>query len=151
MASTASPQSPDPEDQERHSVLAELPHTRPQRPSARRESARKRAGAKMPAQASHESRTPNLASKPKRPTPAARPRAASKTKAKSSGRGQAVKATTPPQGYEADGDLTGTPVAPPSGTEVLGALAELAGELAHTGITAGGRLLRGAFSRLSGS
>ena len=50
MPPTASEESPEPEGQERHSVLAELPHTRPQRVSARRESARKRAGTSAPNQ-----------------------------------------------------------------------------------------------------
>jgi hypothetical protein len=152
MAATASPESPEPSGQERHSVLADLPRTRPQRASARRESARKRAGTSARKQETPRRKTPKpSARQPQTPTRSPRPKAASKAKPKSSARRQAVKPPTPPQGYEADSDLTGTPVSPPSGPEVLGALAELAGELAHNGIAAGGRLLRNTLSRLSGS
>ncbi|MFZ2052198.1 MAG: hypothetical protein WB698_11940 [Solirubrobacteraceae bacterium] len=158
MAPTASEKSPEPDGQERHSVLAELPHTRPQRVSARRESARKRVGTSAPRQEASKPQTPSKsktpqpsAGHPQTPTQSPRPKATSRTKPKPSARRQTVKPPTPPQGYEADSDLTGTPVSPPSGTEVLGAFAELAGELAHTGVAAGGRLLRSTLSRLSGS
>ncbi len=155
MAPTASKESPEPDGQERHSVLAELSHTRPQRVSARRESARKRGAPRQEAskpQTPSKSKTPKpSAGQPQTPTQSPRPKATSRTKPKPSARRQTVKPPTPPQGYEADSDLTGTPVSPPSGTEVLGAFAELAGELAHTGVAAGGRLLRSTLSRLSGS
>ena len=170
MARAASPQSPEPEGQERHSVLAELPHTRPQRPSARRETARKRAGTgprkqepskpktstaraqrATPSPAARRSDATPPASQPEATPTAPRPKAASQTKPKPRSRRAPVKPPTPPQGYEADSELTGSPVSPPSGTEVVGALAELAGELAHTSITAGGRLLRSALGRLSSS
>jgi hypothetical protein len=100
--------------EERRSVLAELPRTRPQRTSSRRKTARTQA-------------------------------TAPKTKAKAA----PPPPSTPRQGYEAEQEIAGTPVAPPSGTELVGAVAELAGELAQTGIAAGGRLLKGALSRLT--
>ncbi len=58
---------------------------------------------------------------------------------------------TPSQGYEAEPEIVGTPVTPPSSTELVGAVAELAGELVQTGVAAGGRLLKGALSRLTGA
>lgn len=148
MVPAASSESPEPEEQERRSVLAELPSTRPQRPSARRESARRRARAAQHAQ-EQEQEAPGPRATATAPAPreaAAAPMARPRRTATA-----AAQPPTPRQGYEPDSDLVGAPVSPPSGTEVVGALAELAGELAHTGIAAGGRLLRGALSRLSGS
>jgi hypothetical protein len=58
---------------------------------------------------------------------------------------------TPVQGYEAEPEIAGTPVTPPNGTELVGAVAELVGELAQTGLAAGGRLLKGVLSRLPGT
>jgi hypothetical protein len=165
MADTSPPESEHPGAKERRSVLAELPNTRPQRASARRESARRRArstevgpkpaAAKAPAvgakEASAKARPKPRASN-SRPTTAPSAPTTAPTRARRTGsRGASALAPTPRQGYEADHDLTGTSVSPPSGAEVLGSLAELAGELAHNGITAGGRLLKGALSRLSGS
>jgi hypothetical protein len=57
----------------------------------------------------------------------------------------------PPQGFEGEDEIEqGTPVEPPSRPEVAGALAELVGELAQTGVARSGRLLRDALSRLPG-
>lgn len=57
----------------------------------------------------------------------------------------------PPQGFEAESEIEpGVPVAPPSGSELAGAVVELVGELAQAGLTGGGRLLRDALSRLPG-
>lgn len=55
----------------------------------------------------------------------------------------------PRQGYDAEGELrSSTPVAPPSTSEIVGSLAELAGDLAQAGLVAGGRLLKSALARL---
>lgn len=187
MASPGSPDSSEPQTEERHSVLAELPHVRPQRASPRRETARRRARAAAPRAAAPDparetvaGKDPNGSSKDRstsaraaagaarateqtatkqtrsrsagtKATAPAKAKRPSSTQAKRRGREKPAQEPTPRQGYEADSDLTGTPVSPPSGAEVVGALAELAGELAHTGIAAGGRLLRGALSRFSGS
>lgn len=225
MASPGSQESSEPQSEERRSVLAELPHTRPQRASPRRETARRRAraagspgpgepsraaaadtkpagdrsgaakvsGAAKTAGSAKTARTAKTAGpattagsktsgaagskKPdagaRRPAvagsrrsgateakpsdaAAAKPSDAAPTKrspaAKAKRRGgKPDREPTPRQGYEADNELTGTPVSPPSGPEMLGALAELAGELAQTGVAAGSRLLRGALSRLSSS
>jgi hypothetical protein len=148
MSAPPPQESPQPEDQERRSVLADLPHTRPQRASARRERARARAGSGRPAtnQKTSKQAKPAAAREKAKPAPA-------RGKAKPPTRKHAAspRPSAPRQGYECDQELAGSPVAPPSGTEVIGALAELAGELAQTGVSAGGRLLKSALSRLSGS
>jgi hypothetical protein len=57
----------------------------------------------------------------------------------------------PPQGFEGEGEIEpGTPVQPPSRPEVAGALAELVGDLAQTGLARGGRLVKEALGRLPG-
>lgn len=56
-------------------------------------------------------------------------------------------APAPRQGFEPDDDLGRAPVSPPSAAELVGSLAELAGELAQTGIAASGRLLKGILNR----
>ncbi|HEY7831702.1 MAG TPA: hypothetical protein VIC06_14160 [Solirubrobacteraceae bacterium] len=43
------------------------------------------------------------------------------------------------------------PVQPPGGAELAASVVELIGELAQTGLTSGGRLLKDALSRLSPS
>lgn len=153
MASDPSSDGNQTEAQERHSVLAELPHTRPQRASARRETARRRARAARGGAKAAEPKAP--AAEPEAPAAGRAKQAPVKAKPKAT---RATRRTrvpktppTPPQGYEADPNLAGTPVSPPSGTEVVAALAELAGELAQNGISTGGRLLKSALSRLSGS
>ncbi len=56
---------------------------------------------------------------------------------------------TPKQGYEPEEELElGHAVNPPSGTELVESLADIVGELAGAGLTAGGRLLKDAFSIL---
>lgn len=134
---------------ERHSVLSELPRIRPQRKSARREAARAKAeqhAPRKPATATRKStaKAGAAATDEKRLAPSRR-----RTTPRTRRAGANAEATTPRQGYEAESEALGTPVAPPSGAELVGSLAELAGELAQTGISAGGRLLRRAMSRLS--
>lgn len=151
-----------PPEQPRRSVLSELPRGRPQRASRRREDARSRAsGASAKAQQPAAKRAAGVSQKEQ---PVAK-RAASgrsskdQTAAKDTPRRSAKTAPrrgepaeqAPRQGYEAEDQVSGTPVAPPSGIEIVGSLAELAVELAHTGIAAGGRLLKGALSRISDS
>lgn len=164
---------------ERHSVLGDLPRTRPQRKSARREAARAqvsqtgaqkpattKAGASRTAAAKTAAAKKGAARAAQKPVTAAKKGAASKGAAATDGKrpstpsrrraaprthrtGAASPEPTPRQGYEADSEAVGTPVSPPSGAELVGSLAELAGELAQTGISAGGRLLRRAVSRIS--
>jgi len=111
-------------------ILASLPHTRPQRPSARRAAARK----KQPAKAPEPPRAPRQGSKPTRRSVQAEP------------------ARAPRQGFESDSELEpGRSVAPPSSAELAASVVELLGELAQSGLTSGGRLLRDTLGRLSGS
>jgi hypothetical protein len=57
----------------------------------------------------------------------------------------------PPQGFDAEGGIeTGAPVQPPSGVELAASVAELIGELAQSGLSSGGRLLKSALARLPG-
>ena len=52
------------------------------------------------------------------------------------------------QGYESEGDSFNRPIQPPSGTELVASIAELAGELAKAGVNTGGRVLRDVLSHL---
>jgi hypothetical protein len=55
----------------------------------------------------------------------------------------------PKQGYEPEEELElGKSVNPPSGAELVESVADIIGELANSGLTAGGRLLKDAFSLL---
>jgi hypothetical protein len=154
-------------------VLGGLPRTRPQRASARRAAARaarpapKRSGtptapARKPA-ASTLRKAPAGKSRKRAPTsdgaPAGQPRKRAPTSGKASA-GKPRKRTqtpaerppqmqVPKQGYEAEPETTG-PVQPPGGAELIASAAELAGELAKTGIGAGARALRDFLSRLPG-
>ena len=57
----------------------------------------------------------------------------------------------PRQGFEAEEAIEmGRPVQPPSGSELAASMVELVGELAQTGLSAGGRVLRDALTRLAG-
>jgi hypothetical protein len=65
---------------------------------------------------------------------------------------RATKPAEPPaprQGYEPEDEIElGSTVNPPSGAELVESVADIFGELAHAGLTAGGRLLKDAFSLL---
>jgi hypothetical protein len=55
----------------------------------------------------------------------------------------------PKQGYEPEEELElGKSVSPPSGAELVESVADIISELANSGLTAGGRLLKDAFSLL---
>jgi hypothetical protein len=102
-------------------VLENLPSTRPQRPSARRAAARRASEAK------------------------ARPRRARKSPSK------LAEPPVPPQGFEAEEQIEpGRPVQPPSGSDLAASVAELVGETAQAGLSAGGRLVKDALRRLVG-
>jgi hypothetical protein len=173
-------------------VLAGLPSTRPQRPSARRAAARRTAdtaaakraamtvGAKkVDAKASatsgpHATPGPN-AVPPTTPKPATTPTARragdaagkrakaspkrtkrSPTTARSSKRATTPSSvpstpTIPAQGFEAESEIElGVSVHPPSGSELATSVVELVGELAQSGISAGGRLLKDTLARFPG-
>jgi hypothetical protein len=134
-------------------VLVNLPHTRPQRSSPRRAAARKAA-----AGAGGEIRTPGRPSARSRigagtaqggPRKSARA-AAGKPKgppkrAPSSAR---RRGAAPTQGFESDSENMNGSVQPPGGAELVASAAEIVGELAKVGLSAGERLLKDAFSRL---
>ncbi|HWX44604.1 MAG TPA: hypothetical protein VNY52_04695 [Solirubrobacteraceae bacterium] len=66
-------------------------------------------------------------------------------------RPQSSEPPIPRQGFAAEESIEqGRSVAPPSGTELAASVAELFGELAQAGVSAGGRLLKDALTRLSG-
>lgn len=145
------------------SILSNLPSTRPQRPSARRDAA-KRAAAKQARSAPNKrpaakdaglipSKRP--ATKDAGPIPSKRPATKDAGHPSIKRRRGAPKPPlappVPPQGFETEDEIEpGAPVQPPSRPEVAGALAELVGELAQTGIARSGRLLRDALGRLPG-
>ncbi len=64
--------------------------------------------------------------------------------------GRPVREQVPKQGYEADEAEASGPVQPPGGVELLASAAELAAELAKTGVSAGARALKDFISRLPG-
>ncbi len=107
-------------------VLSSLPHTRPQRRSAKRDAARKGAAKPRSGLAKSKSRPVSAATPSPRRAPTTRPQAVS-----------------PPFRAEPQG-----PVTPPSGSEILGAALETAGELAQIGVNVSKGLLRSVASRL---
>jgi hypothetical protein len=56
----------------------------------------------------------------------------------------------PRQGFESEGERTEGSVQPPGGAELVASAAEIVGELAKAGVSAGERLLKDVFSRLPG-
>jgi hypothetical protein len=142
-------------------VLSSLPHTRPQRSSARRVAAREAAaGARKggsPRAARGRSGSPgrskaNAAAARKQKSPgkpkAVRPSAARQRASQSRGASATRVEAVPRQGYASDGDRVSGPVSPPGGPEFLATAAEIVGELAKAGAAGGERLLRDALSRL---
>ena len=154
-------------------MLSSLPSTRPQRPSARRAAARQSAAARAESASARAERAPAMPKRGARttPTPTAKPRTtpkprtalkpqptASSQRRASAGatpRPHAPKPTDPPvprQGFESEETIEmGRPVQPPSSSELAASMVELVGELAQTGLSAGGRVLRDALNRLAGS
>jgi hypothetical protein len=142
-------------------VLANLPRTRPQRSSARRDAARRAAPetkaspppahrtskAKAESGAAPTRRTSNAKAKlgpaPTRKaiTPKQRPVTARAT-------AKPLQDPAPRQGFETERDPASGSVQPPGGVDLLTSAAELAGELTKSGISTGGRLLRDVFARL---
>lgn len=155
-------------------ILAALPRARPQRASARRAAARtstaakKRTAAVKTATATKAKSAQAAATKRHiaRESPAAgEPLAAKKTTARKAVTAKQATSTkkrhtarpiakpaeqaAPKQGYEPEEELElGKSVNPPSGAELVESVADIIGELANSGLTAGGRLLKDAFSLL---
>jgi hypothetical protein len=130
------PASPEP------GVMSSLPKTRPQRPSARRGAAQSRAAAKAGAASTRPvsaKAAPKAQAKPRRAKPAKRAKDVEPPRA-------------PKQGFEAESEVElGKTVQPPGSAELAASVVELIGELAQTGLSSGGRLLKDALSRLQGS
>lgn len=113
-------------------VLTSLPKTRPQRRSAKRDSARGNGAAKPKSAA---------AAKPKAGTP----KAPAATKPASTKPKAAPKPKLPPAGFEAPRDESrGTP----SGAELVGTAIQAAGELVQIGAAVGKQTLKGVLGRL---
>jgi hypothetical protein len=149
------------------SVLANLPSTRPQRPSTRRTAARQAAKARTEQPAGNG--TKPVAGSP-HSEQAAKAGAGQSTNA---GAGRGAKGRTkptgktsrepttrrlrldeppaPPQGFDAEGGIEpGVSVQPPNGVELATSAVELVGDLAQSGLAGGGRLLKSALARLPG-
>ncbi len=142
-------------------VLSNLPHTRPQRSSARRAAAREAAagtGKPKPATSAgggdgaqrRTKATGTAARKPKTTKPkAVRASAARERANKDARRARPSRLEpVPRQGYASEGDRVSGPVSPPGSTEFLATAAELVGELAKASASRGERLVRDALSRL---
>ncbi len=135
-------------------VLVNLPRTRPQRSSPRRAAARKAA-----AGASAERRTPGrpatrsrigggtAQAEAHRPAPV-RPAAGKPKSAPKRAPAPRRREAAPRQGFESDGENMNGSIQPPGGAELVASAAEIVGELAKVGLSAGERLLKDAFSRL---
>ena len=138
-------------------VLAALPRTRPQRASARRAAARQRAGdaksetAVKTTPAKVKTKTKAKAVKPKTAPAKVKP-SSPKTKAKPTAPKKPLEppgGRAPNQGYEPEEEIElGKTVNPPSGVELVESVADIFGELANSGLAAGGRILKDAFSLL---
>jgi hypothetical protein len=138
-------------------VLANLPRTRPQRSSARRDAARRATKAKASPKASTILAAPGrpvtTKAKPAKVVPAKKP---AKVASARRGQGTAKPRSTakrlrdpvPRQGFETENDPLSGPVQPPGGVDLLASAAELAGELTNSGLSSGGRLLKDILARL---
>ena len=157
-------------------VLTKLPRTRPQRSSARRAAARgasaaparsrkpanaKRAatkarGAVEPAAeaSANGAAAPDSSAKAKsrvratRPAEATKRSAAQRRAAQRKSRPQAHEEPAPRQGFECDGETSGSSIPPPGGAELVATAAEIVGELAKAGLSTGERLFKDVLSRL---
>jgi hypothetical protein len=136
-------------------VLANLPRTRPQRSSPRRSAARATkakpaaANTKTPSKAKvvEEAKAEGKKRAGKASAAIAKEKPQTRRRAKSTAKPPA-KDTVPRQGFESESDGASGPVHPPGGAELIASAAELAGELAKTGVTTGARLLKDFLSRL---
>jgi hypothetical protein len=129
-------------------VLANLPRTRPQRSSARRDAARRMTSVKVEPTDAPARKPPSTISTKAEPTPAPKPILAKKQPSKSKVKAKRLQDAAPRQGFETEGDPVSGPVQPPGGVDLLSSAAELAGELTKSGLSTGGRLLKDVFARL---
>jgi len=162
---------------EEQGVLSQLPRTRPQRATRRRIAARaqhqasaSQAGvADAPAAAADGAAQAATAPAPDQGTPT-RPKRSTRGKARPAGaaragagagaagtqrkrastprRARATLERAPRQGFESESERPSGPVQPPGGAELMASAAEIVGEIAKAGISAGERLLKDALARL---
>lgn len=93
-------------------------------------------------------RTPRAASSQQPPTP---PRQAAPRRPRTPPQTPPEQPRIPPQGFETEDEITpGATVQPPSRPELAAAVADLFGELAQGGLTAGGRLIKDFLGKLPG-
>jgi hypothetical protein len=140
-------------------VLGNLPRTRPQRASARRDAARGAATAAAakgpPAPRAPASKRPDTEARAAKPAKARKPKAVRASAAGERARASARRDATargregaPRQGFESEGERVTGPVQPPGGAELLATAAEIVGELARAGASTGERLVKDVLSRL---
>jgi len=129
-------------------VLANLPRTRPQRSSARRDAARRTTSVKVEPTDASARKPPSTISTKAEPTPVPERIQAKKRPSKSKVKAKHLQDAAPRQGFETEGDPASGPVQPPGGVDLLSSAVELAGELTKSGLSTGGRLLKDVFARL---
>jgi hypothetical protein len=120
-------------------VLVNLPHTRPQRASARRAAARETAAGAAPQSKAPARSNGRPTAKKRGGNAAPRPRASAR-----------VREPAPRQGFESESESMSGSVRPPGGAEFVASAAEIVGELAKAGLSRSERLLKDALSRLPG-
>jgi hypothetical protein len=113
-------------------VLGRLPNSRPQHAITRR------AAARAAVQQQNAKRQKSTGRK-------------QETKKQKAGKRRPQTPKAPRQGFESDGDLAaGTPVQPPSSSEIVASVLDVFGEIAQNGLSGGGRVVKDALARLLG-
>jgi hypothetical protein len=120
-------------------VLVNLPHTRPQRASARRVAARETAAGATPRRKPPARSNGRPIARKGAGSASPRPRASAR-----------VREPAPRQGFESETESMSGSVRPPGGAEFVASAAEIVSELAKAGLSTGERLLKDALSRLPG-
>jgi hypothetical protein len=143
MSDPEGPNGLQPDSMPEGGILAALPRARPQRASPRRAAARNAGAAKAAAPPGKPTKTKKPADTRATKKPVATRKRAAKPIAKP------AETPTPKQGYEPEEEVElGSTVNPPSGVELAESVVDIVGELANSGLAAGGRLLKDAFSLL---
>lgn len=153
MSDTESPNGRQGDSVPEGGILAALPRSRPQRASPRRAAARSKASKVKTVASAHKPTTARVKSA-KAPAPRAQVGQAKTRPTRTTPKAK-LPPTKPPeppapkQGYEPEEEVElGTTVNPPSGAELVESVGEIVGEIANSGLAAGGRFLKDAFSLL---
>jgi hypothetical protein len=137
-------------------VLANLPRSRPQRSSARRDAAR-RTRAKAAAPEEVKAPASPKASKAKSAAGArakasgerrAKPRPDHPSTKRAAARAKPREDPVPAQGFESVSERASASVQPPGSSELIASAAEMLGDVAKAGLATGERLLKDVFSLL---